>query len=139
VYAQPLYVEDGPGGVPVLIVATESNAVVALDAIYGAQVWQISLGTPVPRSQLPCGNITPTVGITGTPIIDLTARTIYVAAMTTPDDGTTKAQLIFALYLDDGSTVPGWPVDVGATLSWGGMPFNSTVQEQRGALALNQG
>src|SRR5215469_12198834 len=78
-YAQPLYVNNGPGGRPALIVATEQNAVLALDAADGSQIWLNSLGSPVPRSQLPCGNIDP-LGTTGTPVIDPDGRVIYVAA-----------------------------------------------------------
>src|SRR5215468_10776826 len=52
-YAQPLYVTNGPGGRPALIVATEQNSVVALDAADGSQIWLASLGSPVSRSQLP--------------------------------------------------------------------------------------
>jgi hypothetical protein len=63
---------------------------------------------------------------------------IYVDAMTTPDAGNTKQHLIYALSLDDGSTLDGWPVDVN-TLGFGGVTFDSTVQNQRGALLLNGG
>src|SRR5580704_14991558 len=44
VYAQPLYVNNGPGGRRALIVATEQNAVLALDAASGAQIWMKTLG-----------------------------------------------------------------------------------------------
>src|ERR1019366_6984305 len=108
-YAQPLYVEDGPGGRAAFLVATEQNDVLALDAAAGSEIWMSNLGNPVPFSQLPCGDIDP-LGITGTPVIDPVSRTIYVDAMTTPDGGATKQHLIFALALDDGSTRPGWPV-----------------------------
>src|ERR1700674_820068 len=111
VYAQPLYVSNGPGGKAALIVATEQNDVLALDAASGAQIWMKKVGAPVPVSQLPCGNID-TLGITGTPVIDAGARTVYVAAMTTPDGGRTKQHMIFALSLDDGAIRPGWPVSV---------------------------
>jgi PQQ-like domain len=137
VYAQPLYVDNGPGGKAALVVATERNTVLALDAATGAQIWTKTLGNPVQRSQLPCGNIDP-LGITGTPIIDPNDRTIYVAAMTTPDGGRTKQQLVFALSLDDGSARPGWPVSVSG-MKYGGFSFNSSVQNQRGALLLNSG
>jgi hypothetical protein len=90
VYGQPLYVDNGPSGKAALVVATEGNTVLALDAATGAQIWTKTLGNPVQRSQLPCGNIDP-LGITGTPIIDPNDRTIYVAAMTTPNGGRTKA------------------------------------------------
>ena len=136
-YAQPLYVTAGPGGRAAFITATEQNAVLALDAASGAPLWVRILGTPVPRSQLPCGNIDP-LGITGTPVIDSSARIIYVAAMTTPDGGVTKQQRIFALALDDGSTLPGWPLDVSG-MSYKGRVFTSAVQHQRSALLLNAG
>lgn len=136
-YAQPLYVNNGPGGRPALIVATEQNAVLALDAASGLQIWASSLGSPVPLSQLPCGNIDP-LGTTGTPVIDPDGRVIYVAAMTTPDGGVTMQHRIFALSLDDGSTVPGWPLDVSG-LGYQGVSFNSFFQNQRGALLLNLG
>jgi hypothetical protein len=58
--------------------------------------------------------------------------------MTTPDGGTTKQHLIFALSLDDGSTLPGWPLDASG-ISFHGISFNSTFQNQRGALLLNAG
>jgi hypothetical protein len=137
VYAQPLYVKNGPGGKAALIVATERNAVVALDAATGGQLWTRALGNPVTRSQLPCGNIDP-LGITGTPVIDPNNRTTYVAAMTTPDGGSTKQHLVFALSLDNGSTRPGWPVNV-SNMKYEGFSFNSSVQNQRGALLLNSG
>jgi polyvinyl alcohol dehydrogenase (cytochrome) len=38
------------------------------------------VGTPVPSGRLPCGNITPSVGITGTPVIDLARHEIFVVA-----------------------------------------------------------
>ena len=137
VYAQPLYVTNGPGGSAAYIVATEQNIVVAIDASDGSQLWQSTLGTPVPRSALNCGDIDP-LGVTGTPVIDADARLILVDAMTTPDAGATKQHFIFALSLDDGSVVPGWPVDVN-TLSYNGVSFDSSAQNQRGALLLNAG
>ena len=51
VYAQPLYVDDGPGGAATIIAATESNIVYALDATDGIIIWQQqNLGTPVALS-----------------------------------------------------------------------------------------
>ena len=138
VYAQVLYVVDGPGGKDAVVAATEENYVYALDAASGAPVWARSLGSPVALSKLPCGNIDP-LGVTGTPVVDPVARRVYVAAMTTPDGGTTKRHLVFALSFDDGSVVQGWPVDVSATVSLPGTTFDSSVQNQRGALALVDG
>ena len=136
-YAQPLFVSNGAGGRPTFIVATEQNTVLAIDASDGSGIWSASLGTPVPLARLPCGNIDP-LGITGTPVIDPAARVIYLDAMITPDRGASKRHQIFALSLDDGSVVPGWPLDL-ATLGFQGFTFEATYQNQRGALLLNGG
>ena len=94
IYAQPLYIEDRTSGRTMVIVATESNDVYALDATRGDIVWQRNLGTAVSLSQLPCGNINP-MGVTGTPVIDLNSRALVVDAMTTPDGGVTKKHLLY--------------------------------------------
>ncbi len=137
-YAQPLYVDADGAGPSLLLVATETDRVYALDAATGAEVWSRQLATPVPLSALPCGNIDP-LGITGTPVVDAASRILFLDAMTTPDGGTTKRHLVFALSVDDGSTRPGYPVDVGAALGRRGRRFDSAVQNQRGALAIVSG
>src|SRR5207248_11512993 len=129
--AQPLYVSNGPGGRAALIVATEQNTVLAIDAAGGSSLWVSNLGSPVPRSQLPCGDINP-LGITGTPVIDPDRRVIYLDAFSN------RRHSIFALSLDDGSVLPGWPLDVSG-LSFQGYHFNAIYQNQRGALILNGG
>ena len=138
IYAQLLYVAGGSKGRDILIAATEANNVVAFDAVTGATVWARNLGTPVPLSQLPCGNIDP-LGITGTPVIDPVSNTIFLDAMTMSDTSGKKKHLIFALSLKDGSTIPGWPVDVSAKVTFGKNAFDSSVQNQRGALAFVNG
>jgi outer membrane protein assembly factor BamB len=61
-------------------VATENDTVSALSATTGAVIWSTHLGTAVPSSSLPCGDISPTVGVTGTPVIDETRGEIFVVA-----------------------------------------------------------
>src|SRR5215467_15420078 len=70
VYAQPLYIEGGPGGKAMIIAVTESNNVYALDALDGSIVWQRNVGDPVPGDDVPCTIIDP-LGITSTPVVDL--------------------------------------------------------------------
>jgi outer membrane protein assembly factor BamB len=135
-YAQPLYLVD-PTGQDVLFVATEQNQVSAFSAATGAALWQRTLAPPIRRSALPCGNIDP-LGITGTPVIDPTSRTIFFDAMTDAGGGTAR-QKIYALSVDDGSTRRGWPIDLNSILSSGGVAFDSQVQNQRPALALLNG
>lgn len=137
VYAQPLYVESGGSGRPdLIVVATESNQVSALDPASGAVIWQRTLGAPVRLQDLPCGNVDP-LGITGTPVIDAAAGTLYLDAMTMAGS---PRHLVHALSLADGSELSGWPLDVQAALAaQGGATFDSSVQNQRGALALAGG
>ena len=125
-YAQPLYVETGDGN-DLIITATEQNEVSAINAITGIPLWQKVLAPP---GEPGCGGSIRPLGITGTPVIDVESRTIYVAAMVMGN----KHQ-IFALSLTDGSVIPGWPVDV-STVKAGAVAFNSGVQNQRGALLL---
>jgi len=136
VYAQPLYVADAGGGDRVFV-ATELNQVSAFAATDGSIAWQRTLAPPMDGSVLPCGNINP-LGITGTPIIDLPSRTLFLDAMTDAG-GNTAAHQIFALSIDDGSTRPGWPIDANTAIASAGTTFNSTVQNQRPALTILDG
>src|ERR1035438_3523488 len=63
-----------------VFVATENDTVYDLASSTGAVVWSAHLGTPVPSGSLPCGDITPTVGVTGTPVIDPARQEIFVVA-----------------------------------------------------------
>ncbi|CAN5355204.1 hypothetical protein BH10ACI3_BH10ACI3_22880 [soil metagenome] len=133
VYAQPLYIENGPGGAAMVIVVTESNNVYALNATDGSIIWQRNVGAPSTSGQ-PCGNINP-LGITGTPVVDLASRSLFLDAMTTPDNNVTKRHLIFSLNVDTGAINAGWPVNVEGITS-GGVAFSSIVQNERGALGI---
>ncbi len=73
-YGEPLALGD------LVYVATEDDIVYALSAATGAIAWSARLGTPVPSKLLPCSNINPIVGITGTPVIDPARREIFVVA-----------------------------------------------------------
>jgi outer membrane protein assembly factor BamB len=61
-----------------VLVATENDSVYALSATTGKLVWSRHLGRAVPARDLPCGDISPSVGITGTPVIDPVRREIFV-------------------------------------------------------------
>src|ERR1022692_3433647 len=74
IYGEPL-VSSGR-----VYVATETATVYELSSATGAVIWSTHLGTPVPAGSLPCGDITPTVGITGTPVIDQSRGEIFVVA-----------------------------------------------------------
>ncbi len=130
VYAQPLYWRPAGAGAGLVIVATEENAVVALDAATGRTVWRRDLG---PAWTGPCGVIDP-LGITGTPVIDERSGALYLDAMV--DRGGGPRHLVFGLSLADGAVLPGWPVDVADSLRAVGMRFDPRMQNQRGALSI---
>jgi len=135
VYAQPLYIEGGPSGKAMIIVATESNNVYALDANKGTIIWERNVGEPVSAIDLICTKLDP-LGVTGTPIVDLASRALFLDAMITPDGGTTKKHLILSLNVDTGDINPGWPVDVEATATYNGINFDPSIQMQRPALGI---
>jgi len=110
VYAQPLYIEGGPGGRAMVIVATQPNNVYALDAVNGSVIWERNVGPPVPGSDLACSRFDP-MGIIGTPIVDLASRALFLDAMVTPDGGATIKHYILSLNVDTGAINSGWPVD----------------------------
>jgi outer membrane protein assembly factor BamB len=140
--AQPLYLA-GAGSVPdLVIVATNQNHVIAFNATNGAKVWDMTLGMPLPQSNLSslksstCGsNLSPNIGITGTPIIDAGTRTIYLSS--TQLISSAAKHLAYALNADDGTTKTGWPIDVSANAKGpSNLAFNALAESQRGALAL---
>jgi hypothetical protein len=134
VYAQPLYIEGGPSG-PMIIAATESNNVYALDAANGTTIWQRNVGAPVPANDIRC-TLVGSVGITGTPVVDLASRALFLDAMVTPDGGATKKHYVISLNVDTGDINPGWPVDVEATATYNGLRFTAAIQQQRAALGI---
>jgi outer membrane protein assembly factor BamB len=120
VYGQPVVA----GGTA--YVGTENDTVYALDLATGRQRWKRHLGTPVPLSRLPCGNIDP-LGITGTPAYDAVTRTLFVAM-----EGTGAHHTLVALDAGDGRTRFTRGLDV--------VPGRDrTAEQQRGALAVAGG
>ena len=63
-----------------IFVATQNDTVYALSVTDGSVEWSRHVGTPVPSGSLPCGNISPSVGITGTPVIDEARSELFVVA-----------------------------------------------------------
>jgi hypothetical protein len=148
VYAQPLYVLNGPSGTEAFLVATEDNNVTTYNATTGAIIWNVgpSIIGQYATKNPPGGSVGSThIGITGTPYIDIGSRTIFFDAMTTPDNSATYHHKVFALNLDTGAAATNWPadgVDVDAALASqpaGANAFSSGVQNQRGALQFLNG
>ncbi|HEX3628487.1 MAG TPA: hypothetical protein VH280_24020 [Verrucomicrobiae bacterium] len=131
VYAQPLYVQNLniSGGVHnVVIVCTESNSVYAFDADTVSNIyWRVKLGTPFP-SPTTCGDLTPVIGITSTPVIDLNGGIIYVETKLS-----TGNHELHALNITNGTEKFGGPVTLVAT------GFTGSIQHQRSSLLLLNG
>jgi hypothetical protein len=134
IYAQPLFWKPKGATRGLVIVATENNAVYALDERTGATVWKQQLAASVPLNKLPCGNIDP-MGITGTPVIDPIAKVLYLDADTTTGNG--PRHLVYALSLADGSVVHGWPIDMQAAITGKGGAFDDSVGERSALLFFN--
>src|ERR1039458_439890 len=148
IYAQPLYVSGLmiSGQVHnVVYVGTEHDSVYAFDADDPAAsnpLWQVSLGTSVPIADFSnCTDLQPEVGITGTPVIDLTSSTMYVVAKTVV--GSTHFQQLHALDLVTGQDKFGGPVSIqgsvpgtGAGSSDGILTFDPLYQHSRAGLLL---
>jgi hypothetical protein len=133
-WANPLYLENGPGGKGAFIAATQSDVVYALDETMGTTLWMHSIGTAPGTGYAGCGNDT---GITGTPVIDVASRTIYVAGVVMGAGGANHE--IHALSIDDGTEKTGWPISVSSLKGGGTLAFDPQIHNQRGALSLVNG
>jgi outer membrane protein assembly factor BamB len=124
VYGQPL-IWDGR-----VYVATENDTVYALDAASGVIAWSRHVATPAPAGDLPCGDITPAVGITSAMVIDPARRLLFASAETETAAGGVGHEL-FAIDPDSGAVR--WSRDLGAAGPAG------PTQLQRAALTLDDG
>jgi hypothetical protein len=130
VYAQPLYVENlsiAGGRHNVVFVCTENNSVYAFDADTGGiTYWQTNLGTPWTST---CDDLSPVVGITGTPVIDPNSGTIYLDTKLAAG----PSHELHALDITTGKEKFGGPETITAA------NFSADVQHQRPGLLLLNG
>jgi hypothetical protein len=152
VYAQPLYLSNvsiGGGTHNVVYIATQHDSVYAIDADSGTIYAHVSLipsgGTTANSiSDLNCADITPEVGITGTPVIDPANNILYVVS-TAKVNGNILVQLHalntislaeeFNGPVEIAASVPGTAPDGNGTT----VVFNPVMQNQRAGLALTNG
>jgi outer membrane protein assembly factor BamB len=119
VYGQPLVVGTS------VIAATENDTVYAFSLTTGALRWRSHLASPVARSSLPCGDISP-LGITGTPAFDPVTGSVFVVTETTGG-----SHDLVALDALSGA------VRFTRNLDLGG--HDRLAQQERGALAVANG
>ena len=165
IYAQPLWVANlSVGGVAhnVVIVATQHDSLFAFDADANpcSKLWSVSLidaahgGTanesPVPSGGTGAlvgrgdGDLTPEVGITGTPVIDPASGILYVVSKSMSPGGATFYQRLHAISLATGAEGPGSPLAITATFPGAGdggttVSFNPQMENQRAGLAFING
>ena len=153
--AQPLYVSSVPifgvGRRNLLIVATEHDTVYGFDADSGALYWQTSLLMPgeVPSDDRGCGQVTPEIGITATPVVDRNAGAygkVYIVAMSKDALGIYH-QRLHALALPDGAETRTSPIEIHASVpgrgpghdAQGHVHFNPAQYKERPGLLLLNG
>jgi hypothetical protein len=134
--AQPLVVTPSSGDDQVFV-ATENNTVYRIDAATGAILQSRNLGAPVPMSSLPgsCSNNSAVVGITSSPVIDISTQTLYV--MTYTMESGSQVYRIHALDLETLADKIGSGVVVtasGVLSNSTNYTFNAAVSRQRSAL-----
>jgi outer membrane protein assembly factor BamB len=119
VYAEPLVVHGH------VIAATENDSIYELGGNTGTVAWRTHLGTPVPLSALPCGDINP-LGITGTPAYDPATNSLFAVA-----EVTGPAHILYALNPTTGAVLWSRNVDLPGD--------DPTTHQQRTALAVANG
>ena len=161
VYAQPLYMSGitvNGATHNVVYIATENDTVYAFDAdsnggSNSSPLWKASMltaahgaaagATTVPSTTVGT-DITPQIGITGTPVIDPTTGTLYVVSKTV--EGSTYPQRLHALDIATGAEKFGGPVLLTASVPGTGngsvngtLTFDSLWENQRPGLLLLNG
>src|SRR3984957_16745354 len=145
--AQPLIKTQvaipGQGTRNVIYVVTENDSVYAFDAdTSGPALWHVSvLGTgEAPSDDRGCGQVTPKIGITSTPVIDPASGahgTIYVVAMSKNTTTGAYFQRIHALDITTGAEEFSGPVTVTATYPPGPAFAAKQYKERTGLLLLD--
>jgi len=150
--AEPLYLSQlsVAGAVHnVVFIVTEHDSVYAFNSDTGAQLWKVSLlgSGETTSDDRGCGQVTPEIGITSTPVIDRNAGAhgiLYAVAMS--KNASTYFQRLHALDITTGAELEGGPVTVQATYpgtgdnsSGGQVVFDPGQYKERAALLLLNG
>ena len=156
IYAQPLYIKSmsiNGSTHNAVYVATENNTVYAMDGGSGSTLLSMNLNNAsdlsgyteiaVPYSDLPnsCGNIAPEVGITGTPVIDVSITPPVIWLVTKHEDvnGSTKTyrQKLHGLFATTLQEIPGSPLVLdSAWATANSVSYDPLANHQRSGLAL---
>jgi hypothetical protein len=135
IFAQPL-IANGT-----LVAVTEDDWAYGLDPVSGVVRWERKVGTPVNSSELGCPDLSPHIGITGTPVIDTASGVAYfVANSYLKGESGESGWYMHAVRLGSGEEVSGFPVQISGTAdNIAGVTFVGNKQLQRPALLLMEG
>ena len=149
-YVSGLSIPDN-GRHNVVFAATEHDTVYAYDADQpGDPLWRVSMlaAGETPSDTLGCPQVEPEIGVTATPVIDLTAGphgTMYLVAMS-KDSGGAYHQRLHALDIASGEEEFGGPVEIAAVFPGGGdnssngvIHFDPRMYKERAALVISNG
>ena len=146
--AEPLYVSNltiSGAQHNVVFVVTEHDSAYAFDADTFAQLWKVSvLGANESSSDnRGCGQVSPEIGVTSTPVIDPHAGShgvMYLVAMSKDSNGN-YFQRLHALDITTGAEISGSPTTIQATFpnQGGQTTFDPKQYKERAALLLLNG
>ncbi len=141
--AEPLYVSNLiVAGNPhnVVFVVTEHDSAYAFDADTLAQLWHVTVlgANEVPSDDRKCGQVSPEIGITSTPVIAFNNRgrgLMYLVAMSKDNNGN-YFQRLHALDIATGGEVAGSPATITATFPnlSGETTFDPKMYKERASL-----
>jgi hypothetical protein len=159
VYAQPLYVPNvviNGTSHNVLLVATEHDQVYGFDVNSGQQLWRANFLTshsallmvqPISNADVNCNDMTPEIGVTGTPVVDVATNAMYVIAKTKETNLTTHTttyyQTLHAIDIRYGidrvipRRITAMASGNGAGAIAGTLTFDPLIEGQRSALLLH--
>jgi hypothetical protein len=165
IYAQPLWMSNltiSSTKRNVVFVATQHDSLYAFDAdnnsnpcvplwhvnlvdsSHGGVAGETSIPSGITGAPIPSADITPEVGVTGTPVIDPGTKTLYVVSKSWVSSSSTFYQRLHAIDLLTGNEKFSGPVAISATFPGTGdggsiTSFLPRTQNQRPGLALVNG
>lgn len=135
IYGQPLVI--GPN----VVVTTEKASIYAFDKVSGALRWTRHYGAPFQAASIGCGDLTPDLGSTSTPVYDSTTGLIFqTTKLADGADAQHPHWYLEAVSAVDGTEAPGYPVAIAGTpANTPGLPFEAFTAMQRPGLLLLDG
>ncbi|MGI3780843.1 MAG: choice-of-anchor D domain-containing protein [Janthinobacterium lividum] len=135
IYAQPVVAKG------VLLAVTEKDKAYGLDPVTGKVRWTRDVGPEWPASNIGCGDLVPTIGITATPVVDQATGTAYFTAKV--NDGRNSDNphwYMHAIDITNGKERAGFPTTIkGAADNDKDHSFNPRTAMQRPGLLLLDG